>query len=62
MDERAFQSPRVESEFDRKWPRPLLVPSRSGELTGTPKGFALSGLFMEAFESVAGGFAAHRQY
>ena len=29
MDERAFQTPRLESEFDREWPRPLLVPNQS---------------------------------
>ena len=58
MDERAFQIPRVESEFNHKRPHPSLVPNRSGELTGMPKGFGLSGLFMEVFESVAGGFAA----
>ena len=63
MDERAFQIPRVESEFDRERPHSSLVPSRLGELTGTPKGVGLSGLFVEAFESVAGGFAAlHRQH
>ena len=39
-----------ESEFNREQQCPWLVLNRSGELTGTPKGFALSGLFVKSFK------------
>ena len=57
VDERAFQSPRVESEFDCEWPRPSLVSSgsRIGRVDRYTKRICSLGLFVEAFESVAGG-------